>query len=396
MLKSKKLMILGAGIYQLPLIKIAKKLGINVLVVSWKGNYPGLKYADTVYYEDTKNYKNIVKIAKKHDIDGIITTGTDVCTITLGKVNTVLKLNGLKSKSASLVNDKSKMKEKFVDYGVRTAEFKLVNNFTDIKNFLKKHDFPLVLKVVDNSGSRGVFVLKNIAHAKDAYDKIFSMTKKKYLIVEEFIKGKEFGAQAFVLNGKIQFIIPHDDQLFYGDTGVPIGHSAPISLSKKVLFDMEKQIKRSINALKLNNCALNFDFILKNDLCYLLEVGARAGATCLPELVSILYNFDYYKYMIEVSLNKKPTLIIPRNLQPNASSLLFSNLSGTIKKINNKNLKSDEDIIELNMDYNIGEKVNKFNVGPDRIGHVIVKGSSLNNAKTKLKKTLEKIKITVK
>ncbi len=83
-------MVLGSGVYQVPLIKAAKKMGINVLVVSWKGNYPGFKYADTVYYEDTKNYKNIVKIAKKHDIDGIITIGTDICVITLGKVNTAL------------------------------------------------------------------------------------------------------------------------------------------------------------------------------------------------------------------------------------------------------------------------------------------------------------------
>ena len=37
----KKIMILGAGIYQVPLIKTAKRLGICSIVVSIPGNYPG-------------------------------------------------------------------------------------------------------------------------------------------------------------------------------------------------------------------------------------------------------------------------------------------------------------------------------------------------------------------
>ena len=38
----KKIMILGAGIYQVPLIRAAKEMGFFVIVVSIKGDYPGL------------------------------------------------------------------------------------------------------------------------------------------------------------------------------------------------------------------------------------------------------------------------------------------------------------------------------------------------------------------
>lgn len=46
----KKILILGAGIYQVPLIKAAKRLGIYSIVVSIPGNYPGFALADKVYY----------------------------------------------------------------------------------------------------------------------------------------------------------------------------------------------------------------------------------------------------------------------------------------------------------------------------------------------------------
>ena len=49
----KKILILGAGVYQVPLIKTAKRLGIQSVVCSIPGNYPGFGLADKMYYENT-------------------------------------------------------------------------------------------------------------------------------------------------------------------------------------------------------------------------------------------------------------------------------------------------------------------------------------------------------
>ena len=51
----KKLMVLGAGIYQVPLIKKAKEMGLYTIVASIPGNYPGFLYADEIVYENTTN-----------------------------------------------------------------------------------------------------------------------------------------------------------------------------------------------------------------------------------------------------------------------------------------------------------------------------------------------------
>ena len=82
----KKLMVLGAGISQLPLIQTAKNMGLHVIVVSRQGNYPGFALADQVYYEDTTNSQKIVEISKHEHIDGICSTGTDVAVKSIGCV----------------------------------------------------------------------------------------------------------------------------------------------------------------------------------------------------------------------------------------------------------------------------------------------------------------------
>ena len=68
--KMKKILILGAGIYQVPLIKTAKRMGLYTIVASIPGNYPGFELADKVYYENTTDYKRILSIARKEKIDG--------------------------------------------------------------------------------------------------------------------------------------------------------------------------------------------------------------------------------------------------------------------------------------------------------------------------------------
>ena len=79
----KKLMIMGAGIYQVPLIKKAKEMGIYTIAVSIPGNYPGFALADKVIYENTVDYEKILEVAKAEKIDGIVTAGTDVAVITM-------------------------------------------------------------------------------------------------------------------------------------------------------------------------------------------------------------------------------------------------------------------------------------------------------------------------
>ena len=44
-----KIMILGASVYQVPLILTARKMGLYTIVASIPGDYPGFALADKVY-----------------------------------------------------------------------------------------------------------------------------------------------------------------------------------------------------------------------------------------------------------------------------------------------------------------------------------------------------------
>jgi carbamoylphosphate synthase large subunit len=102
----KKLMVLGAGISQLPLILTAKRMGLFVIVLSSPGNYPGFAWADQIYYEDTTNIEKVADICRNEHIDGICTTGTDVAVKAIGKVVDKLGLCGVSYEAALLSSNK--------------------------------------------------------------------------------------------------------------------------------------------------------------------------------------------------------------------------------------------------------------------------------------------------
>lgn len=393
----KKLMILGAGIYQVPLIKKAKEMGFMTIVISIKGNYPGFNYADTVYYIDTTDSAKVLEVAQKENIDGIVTTGTDVAIATLGLVCEKMRLPGIKFSAATKVCDKKLMKEAFYQGMVNTAQYKeAATNISEYEliNTCVQMQFPLVFKAVDSSGSRGIEIVKKREDILSAFNTVLSVTKQNYFIIEEFLNGQEFGAQAFVQNGKIEFVLPHGDYIFQSKTGVPIGHFVPYTIDMESNL-ITNEVVKAVKILGLDNCALNLDFIYAKNKIYVLEIGARCGATCLAELVSIWYGFDYYEKIIEVAMGI-PVDFSPKNTSrvPNASKLLISSSTGKILNINNS-IKNITDYYELQFDYTMGDFVKKFSVGSDRIGHIITVGETLNEAELKLNNCIKNISFEI-
>lgn len=389
----KKLMIMGAGIYQVPLLKKAKEMGIYTIAVSIPGNYPGFEVADQVCYENTVDYEKVLEIAKREKIDGIVTAGTDVAVITIGRVCDEMGLSGLSFEAAKIASNKILMKKKYEEYGVRTARFRELSFEDDMYEKVKELNFPLIFKAIDSSGSRGIIRVNAPEEFEAARSVVKSITRNQSFIIEEFVEGEEFGAQAFVYHGEVKFILPHGDYVFQGDTGVPVGHFAPYNLDETVIDDMKVQLTNAVRAMGLDNCAINADFILKDNQTYVLELGGRSGATCLAELVSIYYGYDYYEKLILAALGEEVEFPQTRAV-PNASMLLRSDRDGVITSIENRN-QPDDDIYEIQFDYKVGDPVKKFHVGPHRIGHVVTKGDTLEGAVDKLHEALEHIKITV-
>lgn len=368
-----KLMILGASIYQVPLIRTAKRMGLSTIVASIPGDYPGFSDADKVYFINTTDKEGILQVAKAEGISGICTSGTDVAVATIGYVNEKMGLAGVSEEAAFKACDKYKMKEAFKKGGVSASRFIKVETPEEAYRAADEIGYPVVVKCVDSSGSRGINKVEDRSGLREAYNEAIKYSRKKYVLIEEKLNGVEIGVDGMVQDGEIKLIAPHQKYTYkHNGATIPAGHSYPYKCSDEVRAEVEKQVSKAVRALGLNNCAFNSDVFVDGNNVYIIEMGGRAGATCIPELTSIYYGFDFYEKMIDNALGKEVDLSGSGHRTPCMAKLLMSPVDGTISDIDNAKLdelRAQGNVIGL--DYGVGHAVEKMYNGTTRIGHVI-------------------------
>ncbi|MHC4118283.1 MAG: ATP-grasp domain-containing protein [Planctomycetota bacterium] len=391
MLKNKRIMILGAGCYQYPLIKKAKAMELETYVVSCSGAYPGISIADHYLELDTTDIEGVCRAAKDAKIDGVVTTGTDVCLPTLGKIVDELQLRGTGFEAACKCADKAAMKETFARYDIPNARFTVVQELGQAEKGAAGIGYPVMIKATDSSGSRGISRVDHPDQLEAGWERAAAVSRNGKIIVEEYISGTEFGAQAFVHNNKVREVVLHADTVTPPPYCTPVGHSMPIAFPAETKRTIHEIVRKVVAGMDIQDTIANFDFVLADGKPAVLEVGARMGATCLPELVSTHIGFDAYEFLIRLALGENPVLPESRE-QPCAGVLLQSPVGGILADISiPSEVSCDPAVIEICLDVKRGDRINAFVTGPDRIGHVVVTGSTQAEAKAKARELADRI-----
>lgn len=379
---NKKLLINGAGRGNFGLIKAAKKLGAYTVVTGQAG--PCLALADKTYPDVHPGHPDeVLAVAQAEQVDGVAITCNDMGLESVGRCCDVLHLQGLSEEVAKCSANKLLMKEKLVSAGVRTAKFNLIHNLEELQKASAELEFPVIVKATDLQGSRGICIVREAEKLKSAYEEVMSLTHKDFCIVEEFIEGTEFGAQAFVYHGEVLFVLPHGDETIMCKTAVPVGHYMPYTMSDALAADVDIQARKAIQALGLDNCAVNIDFISRGDNAYIIELTGRGGANGLTDITGEYFGINYYEMIAVMALGEDPREVFAKRLttpRASVSKMLTSDKSGVAKRVEVPSLP-DTDII---MFVEPGSEVRAFTNSNDDIGQIVVSGVDLNDCNRKM------------
>lgn len=389
-----KILIIGAGFGQVPAILKAKELGIEVISVDKNPNAIGVSLVDDFFEIDVVDRDAILELVIKEKVQGVMTMQSDLPVPIIGYINDKMGFSGVSYDTAINCSIKNKTREVLDQNKVAQPKFKVVKNRKEVLEAIKTLDYPVIIKSCDSSGSRGVTKVKSIGDINNAIIEVKNNTRQKEFLVEEFIEGIEFGAQAFSVNGKCEIVLLHNDSLSSGDYMIPVGHSFPSFLNERKRNDAIKIIKSCVEALRIENGPSNIDLIFdKNDgRVKIIEVGARIGATCLPELVDIFIGESWVEKSIINALGGQ-VLFNKLNRQACAAVILESPRDGIIKEIViPEDIYNLEGLRELELTVKVGDEVNILRKGTDRIGKVVGVGNNYEEAE----KLVDKIKSMIK
>lgn len=393
----KNILIIGASIMQLPAIIKAKEMGHTVIVIDRNPNAPGMSCADFSYPIDVKDFDGALKIAKQHKINGVMTMQSDLPVPTIGLLNDYLHLKGSGYDTAINCSNKIATRKKLAKHNIPQPKFEIITNAKEAIAAAEKIGYPCVIKAPDSSGSRGVTKIDTKKQIENAILESYKYTNSKELLVEEFIAGTEIGAQGFSISNKCVKVLVHNDTITPPPFMVPRGHSFPVFLTDSTNKKIKKEVSKALNVLGIEDGASNIDLILdKKKQPQIIEIGARIGATCLPELVEYYTGINWVEQSINACLGDKVDLSETKK-QPVVAYIIEASKDGVFQDYQiPKEITEHPQVKEVEVTAKKGDSVSILRKGTDRIGKLIVTADSVKHADDLAKYFLKKITLNIK
>lgn len=276
--KMKSIIIVGAGIMQIPAIKTAKKMGLKVIATDMNPLAEGFQYADVPVILNTKDVEGHIKFAienhKKYNIVGVF-AGADVA-ITVAGITNALNLPGIPMDVAIRSNNKSLMKKRWLEDGIPTPFAIEINNKEEAIEALDRlNGFPVMIKAVDSAASRGCKKIENMSELDEAISEAKEKSSTKTALVEEFVVGDEQSVETIVYDGIHYHCGIADRHFGFNPYPIEVGHTNPTKLSNHIQNEIYDVVDRAAKSLGINFGPAKADIILTDDGPKILEMPAR-------------------------------------------------------------------------------------------------------------------------
>lgn len=372
----KRLLVLAAGILQVPVIKKAKEMGVYVIAADGDPNAVGLKYADKAVVVNITSEEDVLKVAREEHIDGVIHPCSEVSMNVMGRLNDELGLSGISREQAIRATNKHLMREAFEQGNAPSPKSILTENVEDAWGHLL-NDFSTdgILKPSRNSGSRGIAKVTRDMDKADfinAYNIALNESRDKSVLIEQFIKGPEFSIEIIVWNGEVNVLTVTDKKTTGAPHFVELGHSQPSCFSANDVETLKAAAVAGVKALGVNNCACHAEAKLMDGKAYLMEIGARLGGDFIStELTHLSTGVDMVAATINVALGIEPDLN-PKETPKGVCIRYFCPKPGKLINISNTEILSDSRVYLWEIYHKEGDVIPEVTSSLCRSGHVIV------------------------
>ncbi len=299
----KKLLIIGANPETISLIKKAEAMGIKTYVTDYNPDAFAKKFASVPCNVDGMDVDGLVELVKDENIDAVLVGVAEALIPTYCKVCEMLDYPCF----ATL--------EQF-EYMIKKNKFKDLCRQYDVPvvaEFPKEHPedfvYPLVVKPVDSSSSKGV----SICHNKEEYDiaveKALSFSPSKTFIIEKYMDGLEVIAYYVIQEGEPSFVAMCDrytskEQI--GVTQLPSAYIFPSQHLSRYIEEVDGKVKNMLRKMNIQNGVLFLQsFVDENGSVKIYEPGFRLNGAQEHMIVAEICGIDAKELLINYAFNGK-------------------------------------------------------------------------------------------
>lgn len=276
-LTGKKLLILGGGATSIDIVEAARAMGVYTIVTDWYDTKrsPAKLVADEYWNEEIFKPERIAQLIKEHHVDGVITGFTDSYLL---QYQRICELSGLPCYATKEVfettMDKAKFKQLCRDNGVPVIpEYDLAT--FDPNTISDNHK--IIIKPVDNSGSRGVILCSKPDDFQQCLEYALSYSEKKQVVIEKYMEMDSISLSYTIQDGIVSLSTTDDRYIHKSESGSSVTQCGiyPSKYTDAYIERIDPKMKRMYERAGLRNGVLSVQFFTDGTEFYVMEMGHR-------------------------------------------------------------------------------------------------------------------------
>jgi biotin carboxylase len=401
---TKNLLIVGAGVEACEGIRIAKEMGLRLVIADGNPSAPGLTMADWPIIASTYDGQAILAEVKKLqtqgvNIDGAIAMCADV-PLSVAIVSNDLGLPGLSLESAFWVSDKLAMKKRLQAEGVPIPRFADVSDKSVLLKQAIEIGFPLIIKPVDSRGARGVQLIEIASELDSAWELAAKESPTSRVMLEEYLEGPQFSTETLVDRGRYYTLGFADRNYEWLPRTKPFiienGGDAPTGVSANIKAEVIATVERAAAALGISQGVAKGDMVYTAQGAKVIEIAGRlSGGFFSTTQIPLATGVNFIEKAIKLALGEQLSDEDVSIKQQRAVAIRYLDLpSGKVSHIKGVSEASSEPGIEmLKIFIEPGSIIYPLANHTQRTGFAIATADDKAMAITRAQTALSKIKV---
>lgn len=363
----KSVLIFGVGPLQKSIIDRAKLMGMYTIGIDPVADATCKDEVDAFEIVGGQDFEGTMAVAKKYQVDAIVTAATDKPLVMMARVARELCLPFYSVETAQWSTDKFQMKERFELGGVPHAQGRLISKVEEAEGLV----FPVIVKPRDNSGSRGVKLCRDNNELQISIDEALENSKLDTVLVEEFIEGPEYSIESLHHDGKSEVIQFTEKKTTEFPYNVELGHIQPANISEENKQKIREIIEKIGKALNFENCPSHTELKINERGIYVIETSPRLGgdyitSTLTPLSTGVNLEDELLKIAMGETISPQPKAVQYSGVR------FFAFGEGSIIKHapNEEFIKGWPHVVDFSFNLKEGQTVNRITSSLNRYGHL--------------------------
>ncbi len=298
----KKILMLNGSFCEKPIIEKAREMGYYVVSTGNDPSLIGHQSANEYICCDYSDKEAVLELVKNNGIEGIISCANDFGVLTAAYVAEKMGFPGHDSyETALLLHHKDRFKRYCLENHIPSPVSRAFDNPKDANAYIESCKYPIIIKANDLTGGKGIKKAENQKEALEAIENAFTMSREKRIVIEPFIRGKQYSYNAFLVDQNVKFQMSNScysfvnpfliqAEIFPADDLVPYYKR----LSEIVTY-MAKD-------LHLVNGIICLQMIISEDEIYIFETMRRCFGNDVLSVAEKANGFPWIHAYIESSL----------------------------------------------------------------------------------------------